>query len=54
MTAGAHSPSALMLRKLDSIFTLSDEEKQALQDLPVQVVVLEADRDIVSIGDRPS
>ena len=54
MVAGPHSPQTLMIRKLDSIFPLSDEEKQALQDLPVQVQVLKADQDIVRIGDRPS
>ncbi|MDG2571147.1 Crp/Fnr family transcriptional regulator, partial [Vibrio parahaemolyticus] len=43
-----------LLRKLDSIFSLSDEEKQALLDLPMSVKVLEADCDIVRDGDRPS
>jgi CRP-like cAMP-binding protein len=54
MAAGPHSPNTLMIRKLESIFPLSDEEKQALQDLPVQITVLNADEDIVRIGDRPS
>jgi CRP-like cAMP-binding protein len=54
MTAGPHSPQTLMIRKLDSIFPLSDEERQALQDLPVQLAVLDADEDIVRVGDRPS
>jgi CRP-like cAMP-binding protein len=43
-----------MIRKLDSIFRLSDEEKHALQNLPVHVQVLKADQDIVRIGDSPS
>lgn len=43
-----------MIRKLESIFRLSDEEKQALQGLPVQLQVLRADQDIVRVGDRPS
>jgi len=43
-----------MIRKLESIFSLSDEERQALQDLPVQITALKADQDIVRIGDRPS
>jgi CRP-like cAMP-binding protein len=43
-----------MIRKLESIFPLSDEEKQALQDVPVQVTLFQADQDIVRIGDRPS
>jgi CRP-like cAMP-binding protein len=54
MAAGPHSPNTLMIRKLESIARLSDEEKQALQDLPVQIQVLKADEDIVRIGDRPS
>lgn len=54
MTAGPHSPHDLMIRKLESIFSLSDEEKRALRDLPIQVRSLEADQNIVRIGDRPS
>jgi CRP-like cAMP-binding protein len=54
MAAGPYSPNTLMIRKLESIARLSDEEKQALHDLPVQVQVLKADQDIVRIGDRPS
>ncbi len=54
MTALSQSPNALMIRKLESIFPLSAEEKQALHDLPVQVKALKADRDVVSLGDRPS
>jgi len=54
MAAGPYPPQALMIRKLESIFPLSAEEKQALQGLPVQVTVLKADQDIVRVGDRPS
>ena len=54
MTAGLHSPNTLMIRKLESIFPLSGEEKHVLQGLPVQVTVLKADEDIVRIGDHPS
>jgi CRP-like cAMP-binding protein len=54
MVAGPHSPQTLMIRKLDSIFPLSEEERQALQDLPMQITVFKADQDIVRIGDRPS
>jgi CRP-like cAMP-binding protein len=54
MTADSHSPNTLMIRKLESIFTLADEEKQALQDLPIQTLSLKAGQDIVRIGDRPS
>lgn len=54
MMTGLHSPQTLMIRKLDSIFPLSEEERKALQDLPVRVVVLQADQDIVCIGEQPS
>ncbi|WP_262028794.1 Crp/Fnr family transcriptional regulator [Microvirga sp. Mcv34] len=43
-----------LLWKLDSIVSLSDEERQALLDLPMAVKVMEADSDIVRDGDRPS
>jgi len=54
MLAGPHPPQNLMIRKLDSIFPLSDEERRALRDVPVQVQMVKADQDIVRIGDRPS
>ena len=54
MTAGPHSPHTLMIRKLESIFRLSGEEKQALHALPVQIQLLRADQDIVRTGDSPS
>src|SRR5690348_5668855 len=54
MIAGPHAPQTLMIRKLESIFPLSEEEKQALQGLPVQLTVLRADQDIVRVGDRPA
>ena len=54
MVAGNHSPNTLMIRKLESIFSLSDEERQVLHDLPVQIMELKSDQDIVRIGDRPS
>ncbi|MCE8034268.1 Crp/Fnr family transcriptional regulator [Billgrantia tianxiuensis] len=47
------TPHNLMIRKLGRIFHLCEEERQALQDLPMQVAVVKADHDIVSIGDRP-
>lgn len=53
MTVGFHPSYTLMVRKLESIFSLSAEEKQALHDLPVQVMKLRADQDIVRLGDRP-
>src|SRR3954454_19566650 len=44
----------LLIRKLESIFTLADDERQALQNLPMQVVAIKADQDLVREGDRPS
>jgi CRP-like cAMP-binding protein len=43
-----------MIRKLESIFTLSDDERHALQELPMQVAAIRADQDIVREGDAPS
>lgn len=54
MTNGTDSPGGLMVRKLESIFTLTDEEQQALRDLRIELANVEPDRDIVSLGDRPS
>jgi CRP-like cAMP-binding protein len=43
-----------LLRKVDSLFSLNAEERQALLNLPMQVVNLKADQDIVREGDSPS
>jgi CRP-like cAMP-binding protein len=43
-----------LIRKLESIFPLSDAERQALQNLPMQVMVIKENQDIVREGDRPS
>jgi CRP-like cAMP-binding protein len=43
-----------MIRKLESIFTLNDDERQALETLPMQISVIRPDQDIVREGDRPS
>ena len=43
-----------LVRKLESIFPLQDDERQALLDLPMQVAVLKKDQDVVREGDRPS
>ncbi|HEY8383836.1 MAG TPA: Crp/Fnr family transcriptional regulator [Microvirga sp.] len=42
-----------IVTKLESILTLSDEEKVAILSLPMQVVTLRPDQDIVREGDRP-
>ena len=43
-----------IIRKLESMLTLSDEERTAVLRLPMQVTNLRADQDIVRQGDRPS
>jgi CRP-like cAMP-binding protein len=43
-----------LTRKLESIFTLTEEEHGALLSLPMQVAMLKEDQDIVREGDRPS
>ena len=43
-----------LIRKLESIFVLSDEERHALQSVTGTVRTLDADQDIVCEGDRPS
>jgi CRP-like cAMP-binding protein len=39
---------------LESIFSLSQIERQAIIDLPMQIMTLRADQDIVRVGDRPT
>jgi CRP-like cAMP-binding protein len=53
MHASFHSPDNPMIRKLESIFTLTDDERQALETLPMQLAVIKADQDLVREGDRP-
>jgi CRP-like cAMP-binding protein len=43
-----------LIRKMESVFTLADDERQALEALPMQVMVIKDNQDIVRIGDRPS
>jgi CRP-like cAMP-binding protein len=43
-----------MIRKLESVFTLTDDERQALENLPMQTAAIKADQDIVREGDAPS
>src|SRR5688572_5090115 len=53
--AATHNPIPQpLIRKLESIFTLSDQERETLINLPMQVMDLRADQDIVREGDRPS
>jgi CRP-like cAMP-binding protein len=43
-----------MIRRIESIFTLTDDERQALENLPMQMATIKADQDIVREGDAPS
>jgi CRP-like cAMP-binding protein len=43
-----------MIRKIESIFTLTDDERQALESLPMQMAAIKANQDIVRMGDQPS
>jgi CRP-like cAMP-binding protein len=54
MHASFHSQDNPLIRKLESIFTLTADERQALETLPMQVVAIKGDQDIVREGDRPS
>jgi CRP-like cAMP-binding protein len=54
MHASFHSQDNPMIRKLESIFTLTDDERQALENFPMQIVVVKTDQDLVREGDRPS
>jgi CRP-like cAMP-binding protein len=47
------SMTHLLLRKLTSIATLDDEDQIAVDRLPLQLIDLKADQDIVREGDRP-
>src|SRR3954447_11179644 len=49
----ASSHDTPLIRKLESIFPLSEDERSALESLPIQVANLGPDQDIVRIGDRP-
>ena len=54
MEASFHHPSAPLVRKLERIFPLTDEERVALEGVPMQVQTIRADQDLVREGDRPS
>jgi CRP-like cAMP-binding protein len=43
-----------LIRKLETITSISEDERQAILDLPVRIVDLREDADIVREGDRPS
>jgi len=54
MHASLHPHDNPLIRKLGSVFALTEDERQALEALPMQVMVIKDDQDIVRMGDRPS
>jgi CRP-like cAMP-binding protein len=44
----------VFLRKLNSIHTLDEDDRTAVNRLPVQIADIKADQDVVREGDRPS
>jgi CRP-like cAMP-binding protein len=54
LTLTLHSTDNPLIRKLESIFVLTDEERRALENLPMQIAVIKDDQDIVREGDSPS
>ena len=54
MAEARTSTTPPLIRKLESISTLGDNERDALANLSMQVMDLRADQDIVREGDRPS
>jgi CRP-like cAMP-binding protein len=49
-----HFAATKLIRKLESIATLTDEERRAIESLPVKVRHLDARQDIVRDGDHPA
>ncbi len=54
MHATLLSSESPLIRKMESIIALTDDERQVLLSLPMQIVNLKADQDIVREGDQPS
>src|SRR3954470_27603 len=53
-SASDNHAMTVLIRKLESIAHLSDEERQAIQRLPARTPGLEPRQDIVRDGDKPS
>ncbi|MCB5173914.1 Crp/Fnr family transcriptional regulator [Microvirga lenta] len=54
MDATHQFTTAILIRKLESSFTLTSDERQALETLPMQITAIKEGQDIVRQGDRPS
>jgi CRP-like cAMP-binding protein len=54
MHAAFHPQDNPMIRRIESVFTLTDDERQALKNLPMQLAVIRENQDLVREGDCPS
>lgn len=54
MTATPLYSNQRLVSKLGSIFLLTDEEKQALLSMPMQIIDLKKNKDVVRVGDQPN
>ncbi|WP_128566053.1 Crp/Fnr family transcriptional regulator [Methylobacterium crusticola] len=54
MTSAPKPSIDILIRKLESIAPLSDEERRAIEGLPIMIRPLKPDQDIVRDQDRPS
>src|SRR4051794_20188758 len=54
MSSAPNHSMDMLIRKLESIAQLSDQERQAVEHLPVKVRPLKPRQDIVRENDRPS
>jgi CRP-like cAMP-binding protein len=54
MDATHQFPTAVLIRKLESLFAFTDDERQALETLPMQIVALKENQAIVRVGDCPT
>ncbi|MEH6641865.1 Crp/Fnr family transcriptional regulator [Vreelandella glaciei] len=48
------TPNLLMTRKLESIFLLTDKEKEAISNLPIKTMALLSGQDISKVSDQPT
>ena len=54
MNTAAGDQANVIIRHLETSFTLSDDERSAITKLPMQIADIRADQDIVREGDRPT
>jgi CRP-like cAMP-binding protein len=54
MPASFPSQDNPLIRKIESVFTLTQDERRALEALPMQPAVIRDDQDLVREGDCPS